>query len=172
MWIAFKIYYLRDTSQRSFGFSHLLNCCELLSKFIIFVTRHNFLLVSVIFWLVVNCFQNLLSSWHVTTFRNLLAFYLVLWIAFKIYYLRDTSQLVEFLRLFLHRCELLSKFIIFVTRHNFVSFFNIISIVVNCFQNLLSSWHVTTYGYHRRLIRQLWIAFKIYYLRDTSQPFL
>jgi len=67
----------------------------LLSKFIIFVTRHNNKKLKDLSEDVVNCFQNLLSSWHVTTLKRFLTTSLWLWIAFKIYYLRDTSQLSE-----------------------------------------------------------------------------
>ena len=148
----------------------MLFCCELLSKIIIFVTRHNALLNFPVIVRVVNCFQKLLSSWHDTTFHDRNAHSLVLWIAFKNYYLRDTTQLMlREIRLQM-RCELLSKIIIFVTRHNPSDFLESVPDVVNCFQKLLSSWHDTTENLGKPKNKVLWIAFKNYYLRDTTQP--
>ena len=43
------------------------------------------------------------------------------------------------------------------------------SIVVNCFQKLLSSWWRTTWCWYYFLFQLLWIAFKNYYLRDEGQ---
>ena len=144
LWIAFKNYYLRDEGQRIHFVNTQLLRCELLSKIIIFVMKDNLKHTTAKPKSVVNCFQKLLSSWHDTTlyirkFRNL-----QLWIAFKNYYLRDTTQLVRLPSQLLCCCELLSKIIIFVTRHNHKFVFEWLSIVVNCFQKLLSSWHDTT----------------------------
>ena len=144
MWIAFKNYYLRDTTQHSLDVVHISLSCELLSKIIIFVTRHN---VGASFdWssTVVNCFQKLLSSWHDTTFADTGLGKTLLWIAFKNYYLRDTTQPIILQINLFTSCELLSKIIIFVTRHNYGTLANMVIIVVNCFQKLLSSWHDTT----------------------------
>ena len=68
------------------------------------------------------------------------------------------------------RCELLSKIIIFVMKDNSFSLIVVISVVVNCFQKLLSSWWRTTLRKFRRAFLSLWIAFKNYYLRDEGQP--
>ena len=142
----------------------------MLSKIIIFVTRHNHWHNNTITIIVVNCFQKLLSSWHDTTSVNNIVSWCKLWIAFKNYYLRDTTQPWMILRLPQSSCELLSKIIIFVTRHNNVSKTYIRNVVVNCFQKLLSSWHDTTCNAVFLLSNALWIAFKNYYLRDTTQP--
>ena len=144
LWIAFKNYYLRDTTQPTHPVILELNCCELLSKIIIFVTRHNSNNFRRILCLVVNCFQKLLSSWHDTTSSNWVIKVIKLWIAFKNYYLRDTTQPRVYWCKYLLSCELLSKIIIFVTRHNNFPVFKFSSNVVNCFQKLLSSWHDTT----------------------------
>ena len=118
LWIAFKNYYLRDTTQLTLVESQREDRCELLSKIIIFVTRHNSI-NEVYKWLcVVNCFQKLLSSWHDTTQLRGNLWWVPLWIAFKNYYLRDTTQLMNWNTSMNMRCELLSKIIIFVTRHN------------------------------------------------------
>ena len=118
LWIAFKNYYLRDTTQLLFEGLDICNCCELLSKIIIFVTRHNLKWKIVQLKHVVNCFQKLLSSWHDTTLFGTTCIRHMLWIAFKNYYLRDTTQLSIRKIIPLYCCELLSKIIIFVTRHN------------------------------------------------------
>ena len=219
--IAFKNYYLRDTTQPTMANKSHSPRCELLSKIIIFVTRHNTnllspLLFSVVncfqkllsswhdttndgkqkpltaLWIafknyylrdttqlnnfqmtcsgVVNCFQKLLSSWHDTTYHDFIEFQFLLWIAFKNYYLRDTTQRSWMIELSRSCCELLSKIIIFVTRHNALEWLNYLARVVNCFQKLLSSWHDTTNHRKRQIAARLWIAFKNYYLRDTTQP--
>ena len=120
---------------------------------------------------VVNCFQKLLSSWHDTTSNLTLISALLLWIAFKNYYLRDTTQPIIQACTTLFSCELLSKIIIFVTRHNYDLHRSRRRTVVNCFQKLLSSWHDTTFRLFHCPKYQLWIAFKNYYLRDTTQQY-
>ena len=169
LWIAFKNYYLRDTTQLSRKTWWLFLRCELLSKIIIFVTRHNFTFVKPLSQYVVNCFQKLLSSWHDTTQNSAKKMAIQLWIAFKNYYLRDTTQQNQQRTIGRSRCELLSKIIIFVTRHNLRPFCVILQVVVNCFQKLLSSWHDTTKEHSFGFVATLWIAFKNYYLRDTTQ---
>ena len=144
--------------------------CELLSKIIIFVTRHNKSYKRPLFPRVVNCFQKLLSSWHDTTSHRARGRACQLWIAFKNYYLRDTTQLISRYPDIFFSCELLSKIIIFVTRHNVLWFAFRRFRVVNCFQKLLSSWHDTTVMKSFQSTLELWIAFKNYYLRDTTQP--
>ena len=169
LWIAFKNYYLRDTTQRRTGTIRWSWSCELLSKIIIFVTRHNWDKMDTTPTSVVNCFQKLLSSWHDTTKDFEIKKPGKLWIAFKNYYLRDTTQLWHACKHGNYRCELLSKIIIFVTRHNSSARVSFGFLVVNCFQKLLSSWHDTTRLFYRSMFHLLWIAFKNYYLRDTTQ---
>ena len=169
LWIAFKNYYLRDTTQQHIVYLLVQIGCELLSKIIIFVTRHNHHQPDNQKQLVVNCFQKLLSSWHDTTIVSPKDIVILLWIAFKNYYLRDTTQLFTPKAHRCYRCELLSKIIIFVTRHNKLMLYDGLIFVVNCFQKLLSSWHDTTYYINLLHQKLLWIAFKNYYLRDTTQ---
>ena len=169
MWIAFKNYYLRDTKQPICSNSWRRDGCELLSKIIIFVTRNNAVMFPPFAFSVVNCFQKLLSSWHETTRSRKSTAKRMLWIAFKNYYLRDTKQ--HLLKNYVWRagCELLSKIIIFVTRNNKIKRYTSLCYVVNCFQKLLSSWHETTVQFPELQPHPLWIAFKNYYLRDTTQ---
>ena len=169
LWIAFKNYYLRDTTQPVRFSRERSGRCELLSKIIIFVTRHNWKPREAKKQGVVNCFQKLLSSWHDTTRQRVGIYRETLWIAFKNYYLRDTTQLKIKSRHSSKCCELLSKIIIFVTRHNQLPDKADLKDVVNCFQKLLSSWHDTTIESPLSKVSLLWIAFKNYYLRDTTQ---
>ena len=94
------------------------NCCELLSKFVIFAVANNYSRVSCFNSNVVNCFQNLLSLQSQTT---------------KMHH-----------RSGILRCELLSKFVIFAVANNGVSSAIQNLFVVNCFQNLLSLQSQTT----------------------------
>ena len=141
----------------------------MLSEFIIFVIHHNNFRWNRRPFAVVNCFQNLLSLWYITTEETVILFSTKLWIAFRIYYLCDTSQLNSLHSCFAIRCELLSEFIIFVIHHNQNTSIKNAIVVVNCFQNLLSLWYITTDIAPRIINGWLWIAFRIYYLCDTSQ---
>ena len=122
-----------------------------------------------LFEIVVNCFQKLLSSWWRTTEAYKIIWQLQLWIAFKNYYLRDEGQPKEILNSLPEGCELLSKIIIFVMKDNASTSLLLASIVVNCFQKLLSSWWRTTKLIKTLMYQMLWIAFKNYYLRDEGQ---
>ena len=169
LWIAFKNYYLRDEGQLILFKSLSNSSCELLSKIIIFVMKDNFLSFHSNGNSVVNCFQKLLSSWWRTTRLTFDNYPVMLWIAFKNYYLRDEGQHLFICELKRISCELLSKIIIFVMKDNFSSEVLPIVPVVNCFQKLLSSWWRTTVSENPPEEGTLWIAFKNYYLRDEGQ---
>ena len=169
LWIAFKNYYLRDEEQLKNVFSWISVGCELLSKIIIFVMKNNLSPIGMGSGRVVNCFQKLLSSWWRTTKWRLDMVSLLLWIAFKNYYLRDEEQRLLGFRLRQGGCELLSKIIIFVMKNNRRRYLHYTNRVVNCFQKLLSSWWRTTRRLNQRAASRLWIAFKNYYLRDEEQ---
>ena len=169
LWIAFKNYYLRDEGQLFWTKPAEPLSCELLSKIIIFVMKDNIRLTLQFPHIVVNCFQKLLSSWWRTTWNQKIQNPILLWIAFKNYYLRDEGQL-NLLRTEWHlRCELLSKIIIFVMKDNLAFLVKKCLVVVNCFQKLLSSWWRTTSVFYTFFSYMLWIAFKNYYLRDEGQ---
>ena len=121
---------------------------------------------------VVNCFQKLLSSWWRTTKKSFINSIVMLWIAFKNYYLRDEGQQLNLTFLYTSCCELLSKIIIFVMKDNSTWFLLPVIVVVNCFQKLLSSWWRTTIIPFATSGLPLWIAFKNYYLRDEGQQFV
>ena len=169
LWIAFKNYYLRDEGQLRMLPTSRLSSCELLSKIIIFVMKDNYQKQLPNRLTVVNCFQKLLSSWWRTTRFIITIKRLLLWIAFKNYYLRDEGQQTYFRNHFFFCCELLSKIIIFVMKDNLEASRYWRLSVVNCFQKLLSSWWRTTMFFWQCGYQLLWIAFKNYYLRDEGQ---
>ena len=169
MWIAFKNYYLRDEGQHGYGMDFGFVSCELLSKIIIFVMKDNTATLMLLIGLVVNCFQKLLSSWWRTAQHLFCWIFLLLWIAFKNYYLRDEGQPDEEITQWEKCCELLSKIIIFVMKDSFGSSDANFYPVVNCFQKLLSSWWRTAKHSFWIVYLLLWIAFKNYYLRDEGQ---
>ena len=147
LWIAFKFYYLRDEEQLIKITFWWAVCCELLSNFIIFGTKNNQIILFTLSKWVVNCFQILLSSGRRTTCKQPFWYNYLLWIAFKFYYLRDEEQQESGGQQPYQRCELLSNFIIFGTKNNFLFQNRRTRYVVNCFQILLSSGRRTTF-YH------------------------
>ena len=143
LWIAYKIYYLCDRKQLLLNYGNQQFSCELLTKFIIFAIGNNLCHLEEEVVLVVNCLQNLLSLRSETTqvHQNLNPF--ELWIAYKIYYLCDRKQRNRNWYLLLRSCELLTKFIIFAIGNN---------------EEIAAL-----------TARELWIAYKIYYLCDRKQ---
>ena len=122
------------------------------------------------YYLVVNCLQNLLSLRSETTFFPWQLKFKQLWIAYKIYYLCDRKQLVRANAAIKLCCELLTKFIIFAIGNNIINRFRKLLCVVNCLQNLLSLRSETTKFICLSQKTELWIAYKIYYLCDRKQP--
>ena len=144
LWIAFKFFYLRDGSQRPRNTKTARISCELLSNFSIFVMVRNQLLDDGAQMQVVNCFQIFLSSWWFATHQQQAQQNPKLWIAFKFFYLRDGSQLINLWDMLLISCELLSNFSIFVMVRNCTITIFVSILVVNCFQIFLSSWWFAT----------------------------
>ena len=143
LWIAYKIYYLCDRKQLH--------------------------IISERTTLVVNCLQNLLSLRSETTITENMHNYMLLWIAYKIYYLCDRKQLSWAVIGWPHCCELLTKFIIFAIGNNYSERHARCNGVVNCLQNLLSLRSETTVPTPACYAFGLWIAYKIYYLCDRKQ---
>ena len=170
LWIAYKIYYLCDRKQLFRPIDALIQCCELLTKFIIFAIGNNSRIVRSNYIAVVNCLQNLLSLRSETTFMNGLWQVDMLWIAYKIYYLCDRKQQDNCETCWGTSCELLTKFIIFAIGNNSEVFCSLRLSVVNCLQNLLSLRSETTIIILSIISIMLWIAYKIYYLCDRKQP--
>ena len=93
----------------------------------------------------------------------------MLWIAFKLVFLRENSQ-VNITYLFIcNCCELLSNWYFYVRTHrnNFKQ--NKAVIVVNCFQIGIFTWELTGKSVVYWLYSSLWIAFKLVFLRENSQ---
>ena len=172
LWIAFILPYLWDTTQLIAANAYEYVSCELLSFYRIFEIQHNFISSVNFGWVVVNCFHFTVSLRYNTT---LLLKYLsknLLWIAFILPYLWDTTQLTISTPFIKPRCELLSFYRIFEIQHN--KFFIIIQcyVVVNCFHFTVSLRYNTTDRFSVQDNLRLWIAFILPYLWDTTQLWL
>ena len=124
----------------------LFTGCDLLSKNCIFVLTNNRYTTHLWRWLVVICFQKIVSLfWRTTKFRCLLP-YLWLWFAFKKLYLcSDEQQKVNSLTT---------------------------QVVVICFQKIVSLFWRTTKLNNAELNGELWFAFKKLYLCSDEQPII
>ena len=114
LWIGFKILYLCGLKQYLFAFWIKYPRCELVSKFCIFVVWNSNLIVFSRLLIVVNWFQNFVSLWSETVKKIMYTIVSELWIGFKILYLCGLKQSRGGMELCVHRCELVSKFCIFV----------------------------------------------------------
>ena len=146
MWIAFKKLYLWYSEQLRTCRKRWRMSCELLSKNCIFDILNNNT-----FWMckaleVVNCFQKIVSLIFWTTFKFNNPDQVWLWIAFKKLYLWYSEQ----------PKKQGSKD----------------TIVVNCFQKIVSLIFWTTNTIISQAIELLWIAFKKLYLWYSEQPLL
>ena len=97
--------------------------------------------------LVVNWFQNFVSLWSETVESRGLIYNLKLWIGFKILYLCGLKQFHCVRTTPRKRCELVSKFCIFVVWNSIVYPFSSNICVVNWFQNFVSLWSETVIWY-------------------------
>ena len=144
LWIAFKklyLWYSEQPTQKKI-ISH--ERCELLSKNCIFDILNNFAVQFTKVLNVVNCFQKIVSLIFWTTWWCNYSTQQRLWIAFKKLYLWYSEQRrLEYVPQRI-RCELLSKNCIFDILNNFSMLFVIASIVVNCFQKIVSLIFWTT----------------------------
>ena len=117
LWIGFKILYLCGLKQSLTNCMTVVQCCELVSKFCIFVVWNSERALNIVVYIVVNWFQNFVSLWSETVIYQM-------------------SHLEK-------RCELVSKFCIFVVWNS----------------NSHNKW----------IFHQLWIGFKILYLCGLKQ---
>ena len=118
LWFAFKKLYLCSDEQLYATLKHLFCCCDLLSKNCIFVLTNN--LPFFLWWqfIVVICFQKIVSLFWRTTPYNI----------------TSTFQ----------SCDLLSKNCIFVLTNNGWSGYTCKHVVVICFQKIVSLFWRTT----------------------------
>ncbi len=169
LWFAFKIYIFDILIQRYFPEQNLVSSCDLLSKFISLIFWYNQVLLEMLNFLVVICFQNLYLWYSDTTkfwngsFRNrcdllskfisLIFWYnvlpriikfVLLWFAFKIYIFDILIQRKGFHYSRINSCDLLSKFISLIFWYNLSELQNDPDIVVICFQNLYLWYSDTT----------------------------
>ena len=118
LWIAFKNLYLWYSEQLDKSLTLFNRCCELLSKTCIFDILNNSYSRWSACYLVVNCFQKLVSLIFWTTHEHGGGMLHPLWIAFKNLYLWYSEQQLRRMLLFTRGCELLSKTCIFDILNN------------------------------------------------------
>jgi len=195
LWIAFKKLYLWYSEQQSVEREANHESCELLSKNCIFDILNNCQRDYIFVFIVVNCFQKIVSLIFWTTRRNTRCTPTRLWIAFKKLYLWYSEQQwrailwillrlwIAFKKLYLwyseqqelnsvlmkNGCELLSKNCIFDILNNFKGTFRFGFWVVNCFQKIVSLIFWTTAAAQETVTYWLWIAFKKLYLWYSEQ---
>ena len=152
--------------------SKRLHCgCELISKLYFYVSNHRGC-----YWItsphqVVNWFQNCIFTWAITGKNSFWSNPKWLWIDFKIVFLREQSQGDSWKSDRWSCCELISKLYFYVSNHRHILELSGRLIVVNWFQNCIFTWAITGYTTTYSLLQQLWIDFKIVFLREQSQGY-
>ena len=146
LWIALKFFVLLQSKQHRTTTSSTIACCELLSNFLYFCSRNN-----ITYWLtlckvVVNCSQIFCTfAVETTMFRNNNR-KIQLWIALKFFVLLQSKQLLISSEGIPECCELLSNFLYFCSRNNFLSSLTHFLFVVNCSQIFCTFAVETTSG--------------------------
>ena len=133
LWIAFIFEYLWDTTQSAPESALWCPGCELLSFLSIFGIQHNFDIVLLRHFLVVNCFHFWVSLGYNTMSCETICHLLSLWIAYIFEYLWDTTQWESGYYGLALSCELLSFLSIFGIQHNLALSKSRQKFVVNCF---------------------------------------
>ena len=104
-----------------------------------------------------------------TTFLNLSRWKIKLWIALKFFVLLQSKQLIQLATALFSGCELLSNFLYFCSRNNFVRIFACAASVVNCSQIFCTFAVETTPHLQDKLSLSLWIALKFFVLLQSKQ---
>ena len=144
LWIALKFFVLLQSKQRIVHDSEGGGCCELLSNFLYFCSRNNLSFFHEVSASVVNCSQ-IFCTFAVETTGQLTIFSEgQLWIALKFFVLLQSKQPTGRWRRGKRSCELLSNFLYFCSRNNYVAYFS--------------------------LLPKLWIALKFFVLLQSKQP--
>ena len=145
MWIDFKIVFLREDSQASGNRLLFLACCELISKLYFYVRIHKNKPFLLLLGGVVNWFQNCIFTWGFTRTGTNGKTTVVLWIDFKIVFLREDSQEMILSLVLLQSCELISKLYFYVRIHKWTRWRCQWFAVVNWFQNCIFTWGFTSF---------------------------
>ena len=148
LWIALKFFVLLQSKQL-LGFALLaLASCELLSNFLYFCSRNN---SNNIRWRhdrVVNCSQIFCTFAVETTKGHSSKWRHWLWIALKFFVLLQSKQRHVQPISRISSCELLSNFLYFCSRNNFVPFREYCTHVVNCSQIFCTFAVETTFSWN------------------------
>ncbi len=170
LWIGFKILYLCDLKQLFPILSFVLNCCELVSKFCIFVIWNSNWCPSTLPFHVVNWFQNFVSLWSETVSKFNFTTHISCELVSKFcIFVIWNSWVTHWTQR--KRCELVSKFCIFVVWNSGKRKNQSAKCVVNWFQNFVSLWSETVWQTYSVWGVGLWIGFKILYLCGLKQYF-
>ena len=95
LWFAFKLYLWRIEKQQRADIPLVAQRCDLLSNCIFDVLKNNSLLLEIILFLVVICFQIVSLTYWKTTWPISYSLRKLLWFAFKLYLWRIEKQLIE-----------------------------------------------------------------------------
>ena len=147
-------------------------CCDLLSKNCIFVLTNNKYKTVNLCFVVVICFQKIVSLFWRTTGNHEQASSGKLWFAFKKLYLCSDEQPHFDSAINTTSCDLLSKNCIFVLTNNLLWWDRKWHAVVICFQKIVSLFWRTTQSVIQNTERMLWFAFKKLYLCSDEQLIL
>ena len=147
-------------------------CCELLSNFLYFCSRNNFLTNNRTAAFVVNCSQIFCTFAVETTQQCAGTVAAWLWIALKFFVLLQSKQLLRPPWSIDTSCELLSNFLYFCSRNNTFGCDPATLAVVNCSQIFCTFAAETTVIYKRYRFETLWIALKFFVLLQPKQPII
>ena len=134
LWIALKFFVLLQPKQPACDFPCKTICCELLSNFLYFCSRNNRTTDHLGKWWVVNCSQIFCTFAAETTCHVCNRIFSRLWIALKFFVLLQPKQLTGSKIRDIGCCELLSNFLYFCSRNNYVANRELSHFVVNCSQ--------------------------------------
>ena len=144
MWIDFKIVFLREDSQETLSIAVCKVRCELISKLYFYVRIHKYNGFNDSLLCVVNWFQNCIFTWGFTSNFSCIFKLIMLWIDFKIVFLREDSQAPRLSLQSQQRCELISKLYFYVRIHKNSEILKGYQLVVNWFQNCIFTWGFTS----------------------------
>ena len=143
LWIALKFFVLLQSKQQIAVHGLRGPSCELLSNFLYFCSRNNCVLLGSSDLCVVNCSQIFCTFAVETTTAHKLGGW--------------------------NGCELLSNFLYFCSRNNYLSFTEFQRVVVNCSQIFCTFAVETTVNLIANLLIVLWIALKFFVLLQSKQ---
>ena len=169
LWIALKFFVLLQSKQQACVVSAVDVSCELLSNFLYFCSRNNWISRFIFAVRVVNCSQIFCTFAVETTCFDEWFIDGVLWIALKFFVLLQSKQLLSGKNVVPFSCELLSNFLYFCSRNNWTYCQSVENQVVNCSQIFCTFAVETTDDLDKTVSLPLWIALKFFVLLQSKQ---